>query len=45
MKPHISGGAVDPGEVTVKESVKHCPILLTGVVVAPPKLSNYKLLL
>ena len=35
LKPQISGGTVDPGEVTVKESVKHCPMVDIGVVVAP----------
>ena len=35
--PQITGGVTDPGEVTVKVSVKHCPIVETGVVAAAAK--------
>ena len=35
--PQITGGVTDPGEVTVKVSVKHCPIVDTGVVAAAAK--------
>ena len=37
LVPQITGGVTEPGEVTVKVSVKHCPIVETGVVAAAAK--------